>query len=123
MSRVAFTVPGKPVPLQRHRTRGGRQYLPARSRDYREVVQSHWLAAGRPSLGDMPLTASMRFYGAHASADLDNLLKGVLDALNGLAFDDDAQVVCFSGVHKLPADERGARAEIELWPAGCGGSS
>lgn len=59
----------------------------------------------------------MRFYGARANADLDNLVKAILDALNGLAFDDDRQAACFAGVHRLPADDRGARAEIELWPA------
>lgn len=114
-SRVQLVIRGKPTPLQRSRTRRGRHYLPPRSRVYRELVQAEWMAAGRPSLGALPFAASMRFYGAHGGSDLDNLVKAILDALNGLAFDDDRQAACFAGVHRLPADDRGARAEIELW--------
>jgi crossover junction endodeoxyribonuclease RusA len=113
--RVRLTVPGAPVPLQRSRTSSGRHYLPARSRAYRELVQGEWLAAGRPSLGDAPFAASARFIGARANSDLDNLVKALLDALNGLAFADDRQLVCLSGCHKMSADADGPRAELELW--------
>lgn len=112
---VSLTVRGRPTPLQRSRTSSGRHYLPARSRAYRELVQAEWMAAGRQSLGSAPFTMSARFYGANPRADLDNLCKGVLDALSTLAFDDDSQLVCLSGCHKLPADADGARAEVELW--------
>ena len=57
-----------------------------------------------------------RFFGAWPTADLDNLVKAVLDALNGLAFVDDKQLTCLSGCHKLPADADGARAIVDLWP-------
>jgi crossover junction endodeoxyribonuclease RusA len=113
-----LTIAGTPIPLQRSRTARGRHYLPKRSRVYRELVQAEWMAAGRQSLGGAPFTASMRFYGANPSADLDNLVKAILDALNGLAFVDDEQLVCLSGCHKLPVDAGGARAVVELWPAG-----
>jgi crossover junction endodeoxyribonuclease RusA len=112
---IRLEIPGKPVPLQRARAGNGHRYLPARSKAYRELVQTSWMAAGRPSLGDMPLTISARFYGARASADLDNLVKAILDALNTLAFTDDRQVVCLSGCHKLPVDAGGARCEVDLW--------
>jgi crossover junction endodeoxyribonuclease RusA len=115
--RVLITIPGRPVPLQRSRTRGGRHYLPTRSRAYRELLQTEWIAAGRPSLGAAPFTASTRFYGANPRADLDNLVKAVLDALNGLAYADDSQLVCLSGCHKLPSDADGPRAVVELWTA------
>jgi Holliday junction resolvase RusA-like endonuclease len=114
---VRLTVPGRPVPLQRSRTRSGKHYLPKRSRVYRETVRAEWLAAGRPTLGRRPFVASLRFYGARATADLDNLVKAVLDALSELAFADDNQLVCLSGCHKLPADADGPRAVVELWPA------
>jgi Endodeoxyribonuclease RusA. len=48
---------------------------------------------------------------------IDNLVKAILDALNKLAFDDDKQLMCLSGCHKLPVDADGARAVVELWPA------
>jgi len=75
------------------------------------------MAAGRPTLGRGPFACSARFYGAHGSADLDNLVKAVLDALNGLAFADDRLLVCIAGAHKLAVDADGSRVEIDLWPA------
>jgi hypothetical protein len=113
-----LTIPGAPVPVAR-RTRGDtvRHYLPQDSRSYLETVEAEWSAAGRPCLGDVPFAASMRFYGASATADLDSLVKVILVALNGLAFADDCQLVCLSGCHKLPVDADGARAVIDLWPA------
>ncbi len=117
MKRLQLTIPGVPVPLARHRHGRNGSYLPKRSRAYRTLVQGCWLEAGRPSLGAAPFTMSARFYGARATADMDNLLKAMLDALNTLAFADDRQLICLSGCHKLPADDRGARAEIDLWVA------
>jgi Holliday junction resolvase RusA-like endonuclease len=116
--RIALVIASKPVPLQRSRNARGHHYLPKRSRIYRETVQAEWMAAGRRSLGAEPFSCSARFYGANALADLDNLVKGVLDALNRLAFDDDRQLVCIAGAHKLDVDAQGARAEIELWTVG-----
>jgi Holliday junction resolvase RusA-like endonuclease len=116
--RVRLIVQGRPVPLQRSRTSSGHHYLPKRSRLYRDTVQAVWLEAGRPSLGDAPFTLSARFIGANPRADLDNLCKAILDALNGLGFTDDSQLVCIAGAHKLPTDADGARTEVELWSAG-----
>ncbi len=116
IDRLQLTTPGRPIPLQRSRTRGGRHYLPPRSRAYRQLVQTTWMASGRPCLGDAPFSMSARFYG-NPRADLDNLVKATLDALNQLAFTDDSQLVCLAGCHKLPADTQGARAELELWIA------
>jgi crossover junction endodeoxyribonuclease RusA len=118
-ARVQITVPGVPVPLARHRSGRHGTYLPKRSRDYRTLIQTTWMEAGRQTLGAAPFACSLRFYGANARADLDNLCKGVLDALNTLAFEDDRQLVCIAGAHKLPADEHGPRAEIDLWRAEC----
>jgi hypothetical protein len=81
--RLRLTVQGPPVPLQRARSARGRK----RSRLYRDLVQAAWMQAGRPNLGSSSLTCSLRFYGARGGADLDNLVKGVLDALSGLAFE------------------------------------
>lgn len=114
-TRVSLTIPGKPVPLQRSRTRSGRHYLPKRSREYRELVQAEWMRAGRPTLGDANLLVSMRFYGARANADLDNLCKALADALQGLAFSNDRQITHYDHCSKLPAGDKGPRAEIDLW--------
>lgn len=114
---MKLVIHGKPVPLQRSRTNRGRHYLPKRSQDFRERVQSEWMLQGRPSLHDKDFSASMRFYGARKDADLDNLVKAILDALNTLAFVDDKQLVCLAGCHKLSTDKDGPRTEVELWAA------
>jgi crossover junction endodeoxyribonuclease RusA len=112
---VHLTIPGKPVPLQRSRTRGGRHYLPPRSRAYRELVQAEWMRAGRPTCGDANMSVSMRFYGARSTSDLDNLCKALADALQGLAFTNDRQITNYDHCSKLPVDDKGPRAEIDLW--------
>jgi crossover junction endodeoxyribonuclease RusA len=110
---MKLVIPGAPVPLQRSRTSSGRHYLPKRSRAFRSLVRAEWMAAGRATVGDRPFTATMRFYGAHGAADVDNLAKAILDALNDLAFTDDRQAVHLDA-RKLPLDDEGPRAEIEL---------
>jgi Holliday junction resolvase RusA-like endonuclease len=136
---VRIAVPGDPVPLERARVGNGRHYLPARSVEYRERVQTAWMRSGRPDLGDVPLTASMRFYIARPAShygtgrnahtmkaaaiailppgDIDNYCKATLDALSTLAYTDDRQVVCLSGVHKCWADSDGPRSIVEFWSA------
>jgi len=114
---MKLIVPGRPVPLQRSRTRNGHHYLPARSKAYQELVQTYWMAAGRPSLGDAPFCMSAQFYGARANSDIDNCLKQILDSLGGLAFDDDKQCICLLECRKLPVDENGPRTEVEIWKA------
>jgi Holliday junction resolvase RusA-like endonuclease len=136
---MQITVPGDPVPLARARVGNGRHYLPARSVEYRERVQTAWMQAGRPNLGDVPLTVSARFYiarlpshygtGRNADTlrpiaaaalppgDIDNYAKALLDALSTLAFTDDRQVVCLAGIHKTWAPQDQARTVIDLWAA------
>ncbi len=85
-----------------------------------------WRAAGAVRLGDGPIAAGALFFlgrphshfgtGRNAGAlrrfapaaptgkpDLDNLLK-ILDALNGLAFEDDAQIVVVTHLAKAYAE-------------------
>jgi Holliday junction resolvase RusA-like endonuclease len=136
---VRITAPGDPVPMERARVGRGRHYLPARSVEYRERIQTAWMCAGRPDLGDAPLTVSARFYLARPAShwgtgrnaqtlrpaaiaaippgDLDNMCKAALDALTGFAFSDDRQVVCLSGCHKMWADPDGPRTVVDLWSA------
>ena len=137
---VTLTVPGAPIPLERARIgKGGRHYLPAKSDEYRQRVQAAWMQSGRPDLGDIRLTVSARFYLARPAShygtgrnahtikaryldaiplgDIDNYAKATLDALNALAYTDDRQIVCLSGVHKTWAPQDQARTVIDLWAA------
>lgn len=140
MERFELVVPGEAVPNERaRRGAGGRWYTPSATLEYRKRVQAAWLQAGRPSLRAAPVTVSASFYvsrppshfgtgrnstlirGAHAAklppGDVDNYLKGVLDALNTRAWGDDNQVVTLSGVSKFWADADGPRTVIRAWRA------
>ena len=47
-----------------------------------------------------PVMVDVRFVGARANADIDNLLKSVLDAIQGVIIVDDKQVVEIKGVKR-----------------------
>jgi len=116
VDRLELVIPGEPIPNARARRGRSGWYTPAATTEYRERVRQTWMIAGRPSLGALPFAVSAQFYRAgRRVADLDNLLKSVLDALNGLAWADDAQAVCFAGIHRLEADEQGPRTVLTAW--------
>jgi Holliday junction resolvase RusA-like endonuclease len=95
-------------------TSQGRPYTPAATKAAEQVVQQAWMYAGRHTVGDQPASveitvwtgrpkthyrkngglsaAGLRSVSPSRKPDLDNVVKLVCDALNGLAWDDDAQV-------------------------------
>jgi Holliday junction resolvase RusA-like endonuclease len=140
---VRIVVPGEPVPWARARRRGGQYYTAPAVDAQVDAVQRAWMAAGRPRADDGdPLSVCLQFYlarpathyrtGRHAhelrddapahptgKPDVDNLVKLPLDALNGLLFGDDAQIVCIAsaGKHWCLPDEQ-PRTTIEAWVPG-----
>jgi Holliday junction resolvase RusA-like endonuclease len=111
---ITFEVPGDPVPQPRPRitVRGkhGHAYTPGdhKIHRYRSAIAAAARAAGAGVHGD-PVNvvidfvfarpkSHMRKSGVRADAprlprpDIDNLQKGVCDALNGVAWEDDSQV-------------------------------
>ena len=130
---MIFHVPGRPVPQPRPKisTRGGvgRAYTPAKHpiNDYRQAVEMYAKLAGCELLSGS-VTISVQFIferpkshfnksglkkdsPAFVNCDIDNLLKGVLDALNGIAFIDDRQVE-YVKAGKIWGDESATRIEI-----------
>lgn len=129
---MTFHIPGPPVPKARARVVNNHAYTPQRTADYERAVQSWYKLAAR---GAQPLSApcavAMVFrFPIPASArrktmpdkikpgdphtskpDVDNLCKAILDALNGLAFADDALVVSLTA-RKEYGDEAGAEVTI-----------
>lgn len=61
-----------------------------------------------------------QFYGKHNvfRPDIDNLLKSILDGLNGIAFEDDCQVALIRGEKLFVAPDTLPRAEVTLYYAG-----
>lgn len=118
MERINILIPSEPIPLARARFSGRHCYQPKRNVEYREVVQEAARSAmgGRkPITGEVSATISLyRRYKPTARnyGDCDNHVKSILDGLNGIAFEDDRQVVrCL--VVKFQ-DKENPRAEIML---------
>lgn len=107
MGALTFTVPGKPVAWQRAR-RNGRVYYtaPEVTEAKRKIVLAAKAAGAVPLEG--PVLVDLIFDyntekthvavrsadsdGKDTRPDLDNLVKLVMDALNGVAWRDDGQV-------------------------------
>jgi Holliday junction resolvase RusA-like endonuclease len=111
---IQFTIPGEPVGKGRPRatTINGmaRMYTPKKTASYEGRVIDAFVRAGGVMLGgniamtvhatfSMPMSWSMKkrqaMDGAYCTKkpDADNVLKVVADALNGIAYRDDAAIV------------------------------
>lgn len=101
-----FFLPIIPVAKGRPRfTRDGRCYTPQKTRDYEKAI-AEFAAPLFVSPLDGPIKLTIEFYLPRPKAlkkpegrirhtkrpDLDNLIKAIKDALNGLAWHDDSQV-------------------------------
>lgn len=90
-----------------------RTYVSAEAKAYKS--ECGWSARSQ-SAAEMPLAGpvrlTMRFYRPRKAGDLDNRLKVTLDALNGIVFVDDAQVVELHAYRY--EDKRNPRVEVEI---------
>jgi Holliday junction resolvase RusA-like endonuclease len=69
----------------------------------------------KPLICNVVVNVLAEFPPNFAVADVDNLLKPVLDAMKGVAWMDDAQVIELT-VRRVPSRER--RLRVKIWPAG-----
>jgi len=109
-----LTIPGKPIGKGRPKfsTAGNyvRTYTPQQTVEYENLVRLAWMESGFEKLSGnvgvfisayFPIPASIskkkreKMEGAFydKKPDVDNICKIILDALNGIAYDDDKQVV------------------------------
>ena len=114
MLTLKFTIPGDPVGKARPRfdSRSNRNYTPQGTRDYEELVKWSYRAkyGGKMLTGEISATITA-FYKIPESwskkrkeqvirddikptvkPDCDNIVKAILDAINGVAYKDDAAV-------------------------------
>lgn len=109
--RILLTVPIEPVPLARPRFSRGRAYLPKRSQDFRQAIQEV-ASIAMDSLEPFTdaLFCRLAFYRkfkptARNFGDCDNLVKAIFDALNGICYRDDAQIVDVRAIKRQDKDE------------------
>lgn len=106
---LSFFVAGKPTPKGRPRVMpNGHTFTPEKTRAFEELVS--WTAkiamGGQPPL-EGPVFISLAFFGSHANADVDNLAKAVLDAMNGIVYKDDKQISRLTATKRSIEGERG----------------
>ena len=96
---ISFSVETTPFPQPRPRVVRHHAFEPKRITDYknsiRTIAKIHM--QGRPPITTL-VQVSIAFrknrkLGSRSFGDIDNLVKAVLDALNGICFSDDALVV------------------------------
>ena len=123
MMQIQFMVKGQPIGKQRPRfaLKGGRvqAYTPPKSVHYeRQIAKAYREAGGKMLPDDIPLKVVMRIalrmpmsasklrkeamrgglIKPMTKPDADNVIKSVLDGLNGVAYADDKQVTCIRAV-------------------------
>jgi Holliday junction resolvase RusA-like endonuclease len=96
---ASLVLPGNPAPKERPRHGQGHTFTPRKTRDAEETVAWTFRQA-RPDWQPDPVSAfgvAILFAASDfIRRDADNLLKLLLDALNKVVWQDDAQVVEFS---------------------------
>jgi Holliday junction resolvase RusA-like endonuclease len=97
VSTYTLIIPGDPVPKGRPRLVNGRVYTPPRTKEAEKAIWAY-AAAKKIKPLDGPIKVTIHFTlrphanGRPRKVDLDNLVKLVLDALNGKAWHDDSQI-------------------------------
>jgi len=95
MTTYSFVVFGNPQPKQRARAgKGNRHYTPAETVRYERAVKAIAALSRPPSWrtdGEYHLFV-VAYFADRRPRDVDNVVKAVSDALNGVAFGDDNQV-------------------------------
>lgn len=130
--KIKLIIPGEPVAKGRPRvTKHGFTYTPKKTENYENLVKLCYmqqnqgdklegqLKANIKAFFQIPKSVSKKKYIAMEKGkirpskkpDVDNIIKSVLDSLNGLAYRDDSQVVCINA-EKFYSDN--PRVEVEI---------
>lgn len=123
MMQIEFTVPGEPQGKARPRVTRYGTYTPKKTVNYEKAIKNAFLSAGGRRTESPVKVSITAYYKIPKSAskaktasmecgeilptkkpDLDNIAKCVCDALNGVAYKDDAQV-CSLNVKKRYSKE------------------
>lgn len=87
MFQFEFSITGIPISSQSH----NKQSLNRWKTEVYQAAQAKWISGLPPFKGD--LTIKITYYYDIESPDVDNIIKPIQDALKGLVYDDDRQIV------------------------------
>lgn len=113
---IHFVYPGEPVSKERplFNRKTGHAYTPPKTRKAEKELADFY----KQEIGDVRLTGFLDmsvtfFLSNQRKIDVDNMGKLVLDALNGLAYEDDTQVhrLCLTKRYTTPSE---ARIEVSI---------
>ncbi len=104
-NQLSFNIPIKPK--SKGRPRAGRHgfYTDKATKEYEDAIRNFYINSGLPKFeGNVQISATFMADHIHVQmtavkeesklrGDVDNYVKSLLDGLNGVAFDDDKQVV------------------------------
>ena len=115
---MKITIMGDPHPMARPRVVSGHVYYLSRDVEWRELIR--WTcvkAMARREPYDCALKVKVKFYRklnptTRQYGDIDNLLKGLFDGMNGIVFADDSQII--SVIAEKYRDKENPRVEVEL---------
>lgn len=104
MTVVRFDIPIKPIPKGRPRLGMGKVYTPQRTKNFEDqvrfIARASFNAKGvKPFQREVFIYVWFCFkgktigYNYTSSSDIDNLQKSVFDGMNGIAYNDDRQIV------------------------------
>ncbi len=114
-SPIIFIIEGTPVPKQSFRYKKSGSYIHPRIKAWQDIVgwKAREAMQGKIRL-DGPVAVRLVFTLNHRrKVDLDNLSKAVLDAMNGIVYEDDNQVVNLHIVkHVIPKAQPGVYIEV-----------
>ena len=110
MKQYTIVVRGEPTPKARPRVVNGHAYTPKRTKDAEKEVAYAWLKEYGAKKISSPINIEIIFnmrppQGKRTShvqkrPDIDNLVKTILDGLNGVAYLDDKQVYRLTAIKR-----------------------
>ena len=113
MTKFTCRIEAVPVAKERPRfTKYGGVYTPKKTADYEQLVALSWLEQlGSTKFETGNIEVHLNFGVTNMAQDIDNLCKAVLDGLNGVAWNDDRQIVKLNA-WKFPAPKPEAAVNI-----------